>query len=46
VDRLETGLKQRVRALNAFLYDIYHDQQILNAGVIPLNSALQLAVPP
>src|SRR5271168_4476477 len=24
--RLETGLKQRVRALNAFIHDIYHDQ--------------------
>jgi len=33
--RLETGLKQRVRALNAFIHDIYHDQQILKAGVIP-----------
>src|SRR6201996_8531723 len=26
--RLEMGLKQRVRALNAFIHDIYHDQQI------------------
>src|ERR1700677_1597578 len=25
--RLEAGLKQRVRALNAFIHDIYHDQQ-------------------
>jgi uncharacterized circularly permuted ATP-grasp superfamily protein len=33
--RLETGLKQRVRALNSFIHDIYHDQQILKAGVIP-----------
>src|SRR6202142_4225357 len=33
--RLEAGLKQRVRALNAFIHDIYHDQQILKAGVIP-----------
>jgi uncharacterized circularly permuted ATP-grasp superfamily protein len=32
---LETGLKQRVQALNAFLHDIYHDQAILKAGVIP-----------
>ena len=32
--RLETGIKQRVRALNAFLHDIYHDQEILKAGVI------------
>ena len=31
--RLELGLKQRVRALNAFLHDIYHDQDIIKAGV-------------
>ena len=29
------GLRQRVRALNAFLNDIYHDQEILQAGRIP-----------
>jgi uncharacterized circularly permuted ATP-grasp superfamily protein len=33
--RLETGLKQRVRALNHFLHDIYHDHEIVHAGVIP-----------
>src|SRR5436190_11225425 len=32
---LERGLKQRVHALNLFLDDIYHDQSILKAGVIP-----------
>ena len=32
---LDRGLKQRVQALNAFLHDIYHDQAILNAGVVP-----------
>lgn len=32
--RLERGLKQRVRALNAFLQDIYHDQEIIKAGII------------
>src|SRR5438874_6976220 len=32
---LERGLKQRVQALNLFLLDIYHDQSILKAGVIP-----------
>lgn len=32
--RLETGIKQRVRALNAFLHDIYHDQEIIRAGII------------
>lgn len=32
---LDKGIRQRVTALNAFLYDIYHDQRILKAGVIP-----------
>ena len=32
---LQAGLRQRVRALNAFLHDIYHDQDILRAGLIP-----------
>ncbi|HTY49224.1 MAG TPA: A/G-specific adenine glycosylase, partial [Steroidobacteraceae bacterium] len=32
---LEAGLKQRVRALNAFINDIYHGQEILKAGVVP-----------
>jgi uncharacterized circularly permuted ATP-grasp superfamily protein len=38
--RLAGGLKQRVRALNAFIHDIYHDQQILKAGVIPAEQIL------
>ncbi len=32
---LDSGLKQRVRALNAFIHDVYHDQRIVKAGVIP-----------
>jgi uncharacterized circularly permuted ATP-grasp superfamily protein len=32
---LEEGLKQRVKALNLFLHDIYHDEKILKAGLIP-----------
>lgn len=34
-DYLEAGLKQRVKALNAFLWDIYHDKQIVKDGVVP-----------
>jgi uncharacterized circularly permuted ATP-grasp superfamily protein len=34
-DAIERGLVQRLRALNLFLADIYHRQQILQAGVIP-----------
>lgn len=33
--RLEKGIDQRVRAINAFLHDIYHRQEILKAGRIP-----------
>ena len=33
---MEQGLAQRVTALNRFLHDIYHDQEILNAGLVPL----------
>lgn len=32
---IEQGTKQRVRALNAFLADIYHEQSILKDGLIP-----------
>lgn len=32
---LEAGLIQRVKALNMFLYDIYHDKEIIKSGVIP-----------
>lgn len=34
-EMLEAGLKQRVNALNAFLYDIYHDKKIVKDGVVP-----------
>lgn len=33
--RLERGIEQRVRAINAFLHDIYHRQEIIRAGRIP-----------
>ncbi len=39
--RLEQGLRQRVKALNAFLHDIYHDQEILKAGLIPARQVLE-----
>jgi len=32
---LEKGLKQRIHALNLFINDLYHDQEILKAGVVP-----------
>lgn len=32
---LERGLKQRVQALNMFLWDIYHDKKIIADGIVP-----------
>ena len=32
---LERGLAQRVRALNLFLHDVYHEGKILDDGVVP-----------
>jgi len=34
-DKVERGLAQRITALNLFLHDIYHQQNILRDGVIP-----------
>jgi uncharacterized circularly permuted ATP-grasp superfamily protein len=38
--RLERGLVQRVTAINRFLADIYHGQEILKAGLIPEDQIL------
>ena len=32
---LERGLQQRVRALNMFLWDIYHEKKIVKDGIVP-----------
>lgn len=34
---IEKGLIQRVDALNRFLYDIYHEKNIINDGIVPEN---------
>lgn len=41
--RLSAGIDQRVRALNAFLHDIYHRQEIIRAGRIPADLIIQNA---
>jgi len=41
--RLQAGLVQRVTALNRFLHDVYHEQAILKAGVIPAEQVLNNA---
>ncbi len=33
--RVEAGLKQRLKALNLFIDDLYHDQKVLKDGVVP-----------
>jgi uncharacterized circularly permuted ATP-grasp superfamily protein len=40
---MEKGLVQRVTALNRFIHDIYHDQEIIKAGVVPADQILQNA---
>jgi uncharacterized circularly permuted ATP-grasp superfamily protein len=42
-DVLERGLVQRVRALNRFVHDVYHEQAILEAGVVPAEQVLRNA---
>jgi uncharacterized circularly permuted ATP-grasp superfamily protein len=34
-DTLEKGMLQRVTALNRFVYDIYHEQNIVKDGIVP-----------
>jgi uncharacterized circularly permuted ATP-grasp superfamily protein len=38
---LEAGLRQRVRALNLFVHDVYHEQAILKAGKVPAEQVLK-----
>ncbi|BBC72242.1 conserved hypothetical protein [Altererythrobacter sp. B11] len=33
--RLSRGIEQRVRALNAFMHDLYHRQEIIRSGRLP-----------
>ncbi len=34
-NHIEAGLKQRIEALNLFINDIYHEQEIVNDGILP-----------
>ena len=40
---MQKGLVQRVTALNRFIHDVYHDQEILKAGIIPREQVLNNA---
>ncbi len=35
--RLSKGIEQRVTAINAFLHDVYNRQEILRAGIVPVD---------
>jgi uncharacterized circularly permuted ATP-grasp superfamily protein len=39
--RIENGLLQRIKALNLFLHDVYHDRRILREGVVPEDLVLK-----
>ncbi|MBT8410408.1 MAG: circularly permuted type 2 ATP-grasp protein, partial [Octadecabacter sp.] len=39
--KLSRGIDQRVRAINAFLHDIYNRQEILRAGIVPVELVAQ-----
>ena len=41
--QIETGVVQRVRALNMFLHDIYHDRKVLADKVVPAELVLKNA---
>ena len=41
--QLQRGLAQRVTALNRFIHDIYHGQDILRAGIVPADLILENA---
>lgn len=38
---LDKGIRQRARALNAFLHDVYHRGEIVKAGIMPADIIYQ-----
>ncbi len=42
-EEMERGLRQRVLALNRFIHDVYHEQEILKAGIVPADQVLKNA---
>ena len=40
---MERGLRQRVTALNRFVHDVYHDQDVVKAGIVPTEQVLNNA---
>ncbi len=40
---MEQGLRQRVTALNRFIHDVYHGQEIIKAGIVPADQVFRNA---
>jgi uncharacterized circularly permuted ATP-grasp superfamily protein len=40
---MERGLRQRVTALNRFVHDVYHGQDIIRAGIVPIEQIVNNA---
>jgi len=40
---MEKGLRQRVMALNRFIHDVYHGQEIIKAGLVPAEQIMKNA---
>lgn len=38
---LDAGIKQRVKALNMFIWDVYHDRKIFRDGIVPADLVFQ-----
>ena len=41
--QMELGLRQRVTALNRFVHDVYHGQEIIKAGIVPEEQVMRNA---
>ena len=42
-DEMEHGLSQRVTALNRFIHDVYHEHEIIRAGLVPADQIFKNA---
>src|SRR5882757_5229280 len=42
-EEMERGLRQRVTALNRFIHDVYHEQEIIRAGIVPADQIFKNA---
>ena len=43
-ERIERGLTQRITALNLFLKDVYHEEKIIEDGVVPATIVYTLSL--